>query len=834
MTSPAGVKGLFVGEIVQALQEGRLDLAVHSAKDLPSEDPEGIVVSAVPERADPFDVLVTRRGRAGGSDGGHVEPAPPGSALEGAAGRVVDLRGNVDTRLRARGGGGRRAGPRGGGAGPAGDRATGRFPFPLEDMVPAPGQGALAVQVRTEDDTTLQVLGRIDHEPSHRALRGGARRHGPAGRGLRPPARRVCRSSGRGYPAHCGGDPPGRERPGVGPSRGRHPRGCCPRGGRTRFAPAEPMPSWPRCEERSGHPDPAGRAVLVTRPEVQCGPWSRLLARGERPGAGPGHQHRTRPGRSEITRQWAIWPRGGSPGPCSPAAPASPRWAGDGRPWPWIRSQRSEARSPRWGREPPRRCAGEGSNPTWSRTPTRPRRWPRAFPAGVRPGAAGPGGHRPGRTGGGAGGEGVDPDTGRCLSNALVDALPPDADRAFAEGPPRRDHVHVRVDGPRVRHGRPRSALVAAHSRAVVCIGPVTAGCGATAGLPVHGRGPSPYNRGAGRRGGGGPAAAGRPSRPSRGAERERFPESRPRRMRRTAALRSLVRETDLAPENLIAPLFVKEGIDQPHPIPSMPGQFQHTLESLRKEARDIADRGVPGFVLFGIPARKDAEGRRPGTRDGIAQRGLRELRDELGDAQCPDRRPVPRRVHRPRPLRGAGRGRVGRQRPDTGAVSRNRRGPGRGRSGPGRALGHDGRPGRARSETRSTRRVRRHRHPGVRGQVRLRASTGRSARRPSARRSSATAPATRWIRPTRDEALREIRADIEEGADIVMVKPALPYLDVIRRAKQDTGLPAGRLQRERGVRDGQGGGGERLDGRAAGRPGDPDGHPASRRRPAS
>src|SRR5438874_9038933 len=61
-SSPAGLKGLFVAEIVRALQDGRVDLAVHSAKDLPSEDPPGVVVGAVPERADPFDVLVSREG----------------------------------------------------------------------------------------------------------------------------------------------------------------------------------------------------------------------------------------------------------------------------------------------------------------------------------------------------------------------------------------------------------------------------------------------------------------------------------------------------------------------------------------------------------------------------------------------------------------------------------------------------------------------------------------------------------------------------------------------------------------------------------------------------
>src|SRR5438093_1863374 len=110
------------------------------------------------------------------------------------------------------------------------------------------------------------------------------------------------------------------------------------------------------------------------------------------------------------------------------------------------------------------------------------------------------------------------------------------------------------------------------------------------------------------------------------------FPQGRPRRMRRTPALRSLIRETDLSPGHLIAPLFVKEGVADPVPIPSMPGHFQHTLESLRKEAREIAEKGVNAFVLFGIPERKDSDGSEAWNPEGIGQRGLRALREELGD----------------------------------------------------------------------------------------------------------------------------------------------------------------------------------------------------------
>src|SRR5438094_3442497 len=123
-----------------------------------------------------------------------------------------------------------------------------------------------------------------------------------------------------------------------------------------------------------------------------------------------------------------------------------------------------------------------------------------------------------------------------------------------------------------------------------------------------------------------------RADRPDWSAEQMPYPHSRLRRMRRNLALRTLVRETDLVPRHLIAPLFVKEGIDQPLPITSMPGQMQHTLESLRKEAREIASKGVIAFVLFGVPERKDPEGSEAWNPGGIAQEGLRALRDELGD----------------------------------------------------------------------------------------------------------------------------------------------------------------------------------------------------------
>ncbi|HET9770348.1 MAG TPA: porphobilinogen synthase, partial [Acidimicrobiia bacterium] len=110
------------------------------------------------------------------------------------------------------------------------------------------------------------------------------------------------------------------------------------------------------------------------------------------------------------------------------------------------------------------------------------------------------------------------------------------------------------------------------------------------------------------------------------------FPEQRPRRLRRTAAVRRLVAETRLSVDDLVAPLFVKEGLDEPQPIPSMPGVVQHTQESLRKEVRALADLGIPGVILFGIPARKDARGSGGDDPDGVVQVAVKNLRDEVGD----------------------------------------------------------------------------------------------------------------------------------------------------------------------------------------------------------
>ena len=110
------------------------------------------------------------------------------------------------------------------------------------------------------------------------------------------------------------------------------------------------------------------------------------------------------------------------------------------------------------------------------------------------------------------------------------------------------------------------------------------------------------------------------------------FPERRLRRLRRTASLRRLVAETRLGVDDLVAPLFVREGIDEPEPVASLPGVVQHTRSSLRTEVAALRDLGVPAVILFGIPAAKDPEGSEAWNPDGVVQVALCDLREEVGD----------------------------------------------------------------------------------------------------------------------------------------------------------------------------------------------------------
>ncbi len=109
----------------------------------------------------------------------------------------------------------------------------------------------------------------------------------------------------------------------------------------------------------------------------------------------------------------------------------------------------------------------------------------------------------------------------------------------------------------------------------------------------------------------------------------------RPRRLRTTPAMRNLVREVRVHPSQLVLPVFVRDGIDAPVAISSLPGVRQHTLDSLRREAAAVAEAGLGGIMLFGVPtdADKDATGSAGADPEGILNRGLRAVRDEVGDA---------------------------------------------------------------------------------------------------------------------------------------------------------------------------------------------------------
>ena len=172
-----GGKGLFVKEIEVALLAGEIDLAVHSLKDMPTEHPDGLVLGAILERADARDALVARDGRSTLSTlpvGARVGTSSLRRRAQLFAARpdlaVVDLRGNVDTRLRKL-----REGQYDAivlavaGLARLGYRATISQCLPVDTMMPAVGQGALCVEVRAGDPATQDLIGSLDHRPTHQA-----------------------------------------------------------------------------------------------------------------------------------------------------------------------------------------------------------------------------------------------------------------------------------------------------------------------------------------------------------------------------------------------------------------------------------------------------------------------------------------------------------------------------------------------------------------------------------------------------------------------------------------------------------------------------------------
>jgi porphobilinogen synthase len=111
------------------------------------------------------------------------------------------------------------------------------------------------------------------------------------------------------------------------------------------------------------------------------------------------------------------------------------------------------------------------------------------------------------------------------------------------------------------------------------------------------------------------------------------YPDVRPRRLRTTPAMRRLVEETRVAPSQLVLPMFVKEGLAEPRPIASLPGIVQHSRESLRKAAAEAVDAGVGGIMLFGVPAKRDPIGSGGTDPDGILNVAIRDVVAEVGAA---------------------------------------------------------------------------------------------------------------------------------------------------------------------------------------------------------
>ena len=270
------------------------------------------------------------------------------------------------------------------------------------------------------------------------------------------------------------------------------------------------------------------------------------------------------------------------------------------------------------------------------------------------------------------------------------------------------------------------------------------------------------------------------------------YPQYRPRRLRRTAALRALVRETHLHPSQLVLPLFARSGTKVRREIASMPGTAQSSVDELLRDAERAARAGVGGLILFGIPDAKDASGSSAWDARGPAQSALRALAKELPDlvriadvclceytdhghcgvmrnGQVDNDATLPLLARSAVSFAEAGADIVAPSDMMDGRVRAVREALD--------AAGHVDTAILAYAAKFAS---------GLYGPFREAAeSTPQSGDRRGYQMDSANA----------DEAVREVRLDIEEGADIVMVKPAGPYLDIITRVKSETGHPVAAYQ---------------------------------------
>jgi porphobilinogen synthase len=272
------------------------------------------------------------------------------------------------------------------------------------------------------------------------------------------------------------------------------------------------------------------------------------------------------------------------------------------------------------------------------------------------------------------------------------------------------------------------------------------------------------------------------------------FPVARPRRLRRTAAMRRLVARSAVRPADLVLPLFVKEGISEPRPVVSMPGVVQHTRDSLRKAACDAVDAGVGGLIVFGIPAVKDARGSAADDSAGIVQLALRDLAAEVGDSTvlmadlCMDEYTDHGHCGM---LTPAGEVDNDATLARYASIATAQAAAGAHVVAPSGMM--DGQVGAIRSAL----------DAGGFGDVAICAYSVKyaSAFYGPFRDAAECAPqfgdrASYQQDPgSLGEALREVLLDVDEGADIVMVKPALAYLDIIRAVAQSVHLPVAAYQ---------------------------------------
>ena len=257
---------------------------------------------------------------------------------------------------------------------------------------------------------------------------------------------------------------------------------------------------------------------------------------------------------------------------------------------------------------------------------------------------------------------------------------------------------------------------------------------------------------------------------------------TRLRNLRRLAPLRKMVRETSLQPDDFVMPYFVRPGKGVRQPIASMPGQFQFSVDELAKEVKGLAKTGVPSIILFGIPASKDGKGSGAWAKNGIVQQAIRAVKDvapdllvigdvclceytehghcgvlKAGDVDNDETLPLLQKTALSQAEAGA----------DVVAPSGMM----------------DGVVGALRAVLPKT-------------PILAYAAKYASAFYGPFRQAAESAPKTgdrqtyQMDSGNADEALREIQLDLEEGADIIMVKPALAYLDVLRRAKEKFGCP--------------------------------------------